>query len=409
MMKESGSNVFKSDFPIFATQSTKGQLFHYLDSAASALKPQQVIDAITDYYTQCPVNIHRATYAVSELATERYENVREKTAQFINACQSDEIIFTKGTTESINLLAHAWCPAQMKPGDTILLTPQEHHSNMIPWRLVAERHGFNIDYLPLLPDGALDMSKLDDHLTPSVKILSVNQMSNVLGTVNPITELIEAAHKHHIPVCIDAAQSVAHTPLDVQQLACDFLAFSGHKMFGPTGTGVLYACAERQEEMEPFLGGGSMINAVSLDTATWADCPGKFEAGTPHVSGIFGLGAAIDFIHTINLNTIQQHEKKLTQYLEEQLNTVPNIHLLAPNQEHHGVISFVLDGIHPHDIAQFASEEGVAIRAGNLCAQPLVQHLGYPSVCRTSLSIYNEHHDIDVLTHALHAAQRFFS
>ena len=398
----------KTRFPVFAEYAAKNSPLHYLDNAAATLKPDTVINAVSDYYRTCPANVHRAIYSMAEEATERYEAAREKIRALINARHVREIIFTHGATEALNLAARSWAAANLRAGDTILLTEMEHHSNLIPWRLLAREHRFNIDCAPLHPDGTLDLSQFEARLTPDVKLCSFTLLSNVLGVPNPARETIQLAHRRGIRVCVDAAQAIAHLPVDVQSLDCDFLAFSGHKMFGPTGTGVLYVRDECLEHMVPFLGGGDMISSVSLEQETWAEPPYKFEAGTPDVAGVIGLGAAADFLQSIGYSAIRAHDESLTAKLEEGLKHIKGLHILAEKHPHIGLVSFYLEGIHPHDVAHFADQSGVSIRAGYLCAQPLIQRLGLHAVCRASLSPYNDQSDIHALIDALSRAVRFF-
>ena len=398
----------RAQFPVLAQYEVENRPIHYLDSAATALKPQAVVDAVTRYYCCFPANVHRALHWLSEEATDAYEGARDKAAALLHAENRAEIIFTRGTTEGINLIAHSWLPENCQAGDVILLSEVEHHSNMIPWQLAAQRLGLELRYIPALSDGQLDMAEAERLLDHRVKLLALHHISNVTGLRAPLEGLIQKARGYGAAICIDAAQSVPHISVDVQQLNCDFLAFSGHKLYGPTGTGVLYVRASQQNRMRPFLGGGDMINTVKLEGATWADPPHKFEAGTPNIAGVIGLGAAIDFVQGIGYETLLEHDHAMTTNLEKQLNTVPGLTIIAPGLPHYGVVSFVLDGIHPHDVAQFANEQAVAIRAGNLCAQPMVHRLGYPSICRASTAVYTTPNDVDALIDALIQVERFF-
>ncbi len=400
--------AIRKEFPVYAEYAAQGRPLHYLDSAATSLKPECVMRAMDCYYRECPANVHRATYSMAEEATERYENTRLAIQRLINARQVHEILFTHGTTEALNLVAHSWAAAHMRPGERILLTEMEHHSNLIPWRLLARERQLNISYAPLNNDGSLHLEAFATLLTPDVKLCSFTLMSNVLGIVNPAQDLIRLARERGIRVCLDAAQAIAHIPVDVQSLDCDFLAFSGHKMFAPTGTGVLYVREKHLEQMTPFLGGGDMISSVTLEKETWAEPPYKFEAGTPDVAGIIGLGAAVDFMQQLDWKERQAQEQALTIELETGLKTIKGLRILADGHDHHGLVSFTIDGVHPHDVAHFADQAGVSLRAGYLCAQPLIQRLGLTAVCRASLSVYNNSDDISALIEALSNATRFF-
>jgi cysteine desulfurase/selenocysteine lyase len=403
------SERYRTEFPVFRQAQQAGQPLHYLDNPATTFRPQCVIDAVTEYYTTYPANVHRAMYALSERATDAFESARDAVQHFINASAREEIIFTSGTTHSINLLANAWC-CRLGPDDTILTTAMDHHSNLIPWRLAAQRYGFTVRCVPVTPDGNLDLEAFDDLLDARVRLIALTHMSNVHGVVPPVETIIAKAHARGIPVCLDAAQSVAHFPIDVQRLGCDFLAFSGHKMFAPTGTGILYARRERLETMQPFMGGGDMINTVTFDSQTWADLPARFEAGTPNIAGFIGLHAAIHFIERIGFDTLAAENRHLTALLREALGGIRGLRILPGNApDSAGLVSFTVEGIHPHDIAQFAAERGVAIRPGNLCAQPLLQQLGVPAVCRAGFALYNSEQDIHELVNAITDAERFFA
>jgi cysteine desulfurase/selenocysteine lyase len=391
----------RADFPALS-RTVHGRPLVFLDSAASSQKPLPVLEAMERVYRECYANVHRGIYAFSEEATLAYENARDRVASFINAPVREGIIFTRNTTEAINLVAYAWGRTNVRSGDRILLTEMEHHSNLVPWQLLAQEKGAQLVYLPITDDGLLRMDLLDSLLDERVKLVAVTMMSNVLGTVNPVKEIICRAHAAGAVVLVDAAQSVPHMPVDVQDLDCDFLAFSGHKMCGPTGIGVLYGKEALLEAMPPFLGGGDMIRKVEWESATWNRLPWKFEAGTPaFVEGI-GLGAAVDYLTGIGMEAIAAHERELTAYALERLSALLGLNIVGPPaHQRGGVVAFTFRGIHPHDIAHMLDMEGIAVRAGHHCAQPLHRRLGLTATVRASFYLYNTAEEVDALARAL--------
>jgi cysteine desulfurase/selenocysteine lyase len=400
--------IIKRDFPIFK-RKIHGKPLIYLDNAATTQKPRQVIEAIREFYENYNANVHRGVYRLSVEATEAYENARAKVARFINAKDS-EIIFTRNTTEALNLVAYSWGLCNLKRGDRILLTEMEHHSNIVPWQLITKHTGAVIDYIPFDEEGLLVKEEIDRLLNLEPKIVSIIHVSNVLGTINNVKEIVEKAHKVGAITVVDAAQSVPHMPVDVKEIGCDFLAFSGHKALGPLGVGVLYGKRDLLEEMNPFLGGGDMISRVWLSGAEWNELPWKFEAGTSSVADAIGLGAAIDYLKSIGMDKVRAHEVKLTDYALKRLSEIPDIKIYGPREldKRGAVISFNLPGIHPHDLATILDEEGIAIRAGHHCAQPLVTKLGVAATARASFYIYNSESDIDALVEGLYKARRIF-
>ncbi|MBI1973057.1 cysteine desulfurase [Candidatus Woesearchaeota archaeon] len=404
-MKTTIPPSIKNDFPIFK-RKIHGKPLVYLDSASSSQKPRQVIDTIKDYYEKTHANIHRGVYTLSEEATLAYEDAHRKVARFINA-KFKEIIFTKNTTESINLLAYS-LGLELKKGDEILLTEMEHHSNLVPWQQIAKRVGAAVKFMKVSQEGEL---VIDNKLfTPNTKIVAVTHISNVMGTINPIKEIIQKARSIGAKVVIDAAQSAPHIPIDVKELDADFLAFSSHKMLGPTGVGVLYGKQEFLEKMTPFLYGGDMIKEVKLEDTTFNDLPWKFEAGTPNIAGGIALGTAIDYLTNIGMHSIDQHEKELLQYAHEQLSKVKGITIYGPRdlKKKAGIIAFNFEDIHPHDVSSILDTEGIAIRGGHHCAMPLMKVLDIQASCRLSLYLYNTKEDIDVLVKALEKVRKVF-
>ncbi len=399
----------RRDFPIFQ-RLVRGKSLIYLDSAATSQKPRPVIEAERTFYERFNANVHRGAYLIAEEATAAYEAAREKVAQFINAPDKTSIVFTRGTTEAINLVAYSWGWANLRQGDEILLTEMEHHSNIIPWQLIAERTGARIKVVPITDDGLIDMDAFDRLLTERVKLVAVTHVSNVLGTINPVKEICRKAHEAGALVLVDGAQAAPHMPIDVQEIGCDFYAFSGHKMLGPTGSGVLYGRKELLESMPPFMGGGEMIRFVTFERTTFNDVPYKFEAGTPAIAQAIGLGAAVDYLSKIGMPQIRQHEIELTAYALERLQEVPRLTIygLAPVQQRGGVIAFNLGDLHPHDLATFLDAHGICIRAGHHCAQPLMRRLNVAATARVSFYLYNVPEEIDALVAALHRALDFF-
>jgi cysteine desulfurase/selenocysteine lyase len=400
--------IIKQDFPIFKRR-IYGKPLIYLDNAATTQKPRQVIEAIREFYQNYNANVHRGVYRLSVEATEAFENARAKVARFINAKDS-EIVFTKNATEALNLVAYSWGLCNLKKGDRILLTEMEHHSNIVPWQLVAKHTGAVVDYIPINEDGLLVDEEVDRLLNLEPKIVSITQASNVLGTINDVKEIVEKAHKVGAIAVVDAAQSVPHMRVDVKELGCDFLAFSGHKALGPLGVGVLYGKRDLLKDMNPFLGGGDMISRVWLSGAEWNELPWKFEAGTSSVADVIGLGVAVDYLNSIGMSRVRAHEVRLTEYALKRLSEISDIRIYGPRDldKRSGVISFNLSGIHPHDLATILDEEGIAIRAGHHCAMPLMTKLGVAATARASFYIYNSESDIDALVEGLYKARRIF-
>lgn len=394
----------RADFPILG-KIVNGHPLTYLDSAASALKPRPVIEAIERVYRDMPANVHRGVHTLSREATAAYEGARETVRKFLNAARFEEIVFTSGTTAAINLVARSWGASQLKPGDEIILSHMEHHSNIVPWKMLSEEKGLVLRIIPVTDRGELDMDAFKTLLSPRTKLVAITHISNALGTVNPIEEIIAAAHVQGARVLIDAAQSAPCVPIDVQAFDCDFLAFSGHKVFGPTGIGVLYAKAELLEEMPPFMGGGDMILSVSFEEICYNCPPYRFEAGTPNIAGAIGLGRAIEYINDIGFDWIQQHEQALLRRATKALEEIDGLRIIGTAEKKAAVISFVLDGVHPHDIGSIFDSCGVAIRAGHHCAQPVMTRFGLPATARAAFSIYNTHDDIDRLVAAVHKTQ----
>ncbi len=401
---------FKADFPILR-QQMNGKRLVYLDSAATSQKPQAVLDVMDHYYETCNANVHRGVYSLAEEATAAYEEARRKVARFIGAARREEVIFTKSTTEAMNLVAHSWARTNLQAGDAVLLTQMEHHANVVPWHMLAAERGVEVRWIPLTDEGHLDVSHLEE-LLDGVRLVGVTAVSNVLGTINDVRSVADAAHAAGALVLVDAAQSVPHLPVDVSALGADFLAFSGHKMLGPTGVGVLWARMDLLEAMPPFLGGGEMITDVRLDGFTPAEPPLRFEAGTPPIAEAIGLGAAIDYINSVGLEAIRQHEVELTRYalgmLDERFGERLRVHGPPRAEERSGVISFDMGTIHAHDVAQVLDAEGVCVRAGHHCAKPLMRVLGVPATARASFYIYNDRADVDALGDALAAVEKMF-
>ena len=396
------SETIKKDFPIFNNSDLV-----YLDNAATTHKPQSVLNAVDRLYTEANANVHRALYSLGSESTERFENSRTKVADFINANSAKEIIFTSGTTESINLLARS-VGNTLRPGDEILISEMEHHSNIVPWQLTAERTGTTLNYIPVTETGELDLSEPDHYFKPNTKIVSITHISNVLGTINPVKKLAKMAHDMGALFIVDGAQGIPHLQVNVQDLGCDFYAFSGHKMLGPTGIGALWGKTELLNEMDPFMGGGEMIETVTMESSTWNEIPYKFEAGTPNFAQAVGLGAAVDYLKTIGMSTIAEHEKKLTAYALNKINQIEGIRIHGSADERAGVISFNVDGIHPHDLAQFLNEDNIALRVGHHCAQPLLSTLGETATARLSFYIYNDESDVDKFYDSLTNIRKYF-
>jgi len=399
----------RKDFPVLEFDAYPGVPLVYLDNAATSQKPLAVIEAMDTYYRRYNANVHRGIHRLSEEATEAYEGARARIGRFINSADPATIIYVRNTTEALNLVAYSWGRQNIGPGDEILLTEMEHHSNIVPWQLLAEEKGARIRYVPFSDEGLLELSELSELLTERTKVLAFTAMSNVFGTINPARELVAAAHKVGAIAVIDAAQSVPHLPVDVIDLDCDFLAFSGHKMVGPTGVGILYGKRDLLESMPPFLGGGDMIRRVSLEGSTWNDLPWKFEAGTPSIAEGIGLGAAVDYLQKIGMEQVHAHEQFITDYALEALSEVPGIKVIGPpTSQRGGVAAFTLMGVHPHDILQLLDQDGIAIRAGHHCAMPLHHKLRIPASARASFYVYTSTEDIDKLVEGLHRVRRVF-
>ena len=397
----------RQDFPLLQ-QRIRGKPLVYLDNAATSQKPQSVIDAVTRFYTSENANIHRGVHYLSERATDAYDQVRDKVARFINARSSREIIFTRGTTEGINLVAQSYGRLALKPGDDIVITAMEHHSNIVPWQLVCEQTGARLRAAPFNDAGELDVDAFERLLTDRTRLVSVVHVSNALGTVNPVKRLIALAHDRGIPVLLDGAQSAPHLGVDVQELDCDFFAFSGHKLFGPTGVGVLFGRESLLEQMPPYQGGGDMIATVTLERSTWAPLPAKFEAGTPMIAQVMGLGAALDYVMDLGFERISSWEQQLLSYATERVIGIEGLKLIGTAEHKASILGFTLKGVHPHDIGAILDDSGVAIRAGHHCAQPVMRHFGIPATARASFAFYNTRDEADILAEALMQVRRMF-
>lgn len=397
----------KSDFPVLG-QEVNGRPLVYLDSAASAQQPAQVIDTVADYQRENHANVHRGVHTLSHRATEAYEGARDKLARFINAASRREVIMTSGTTDSINLVAQSYLRPRIGPGDKILITHLEHHSNIVPWQLVCEQTGAELLVAPIDTTGQLDLEALEKLMTDDVVLLGIVHVSNALGTVNPVAEITRMAHERDITVLVDGAQGVPHMPIDVQAIGCDFYAFSGHKMFGPTGTGVLYGQESLLDAMPPWKGGGDMILEVRFDGTTYNELPYKFEAGTPNIAGVIGLGAAVDYLQEVGPERVQRHEATLLTYMTERLAAVDGLRLIGTAEHKASVQSFLLGDVHPHDLGTILDHQGVAIRTGHHCAMPVMEFLDLPGTARASLGLYNTADDVDRLIEAIVTAREMF-
>lgn len=398
----------RSDFPIL-DQEVHGHPLVYLDNAATSQKPRQVIDALRHYYESDNANVHRGIHELSNRATLAFERARERAATFIGAPSSEEIVFTRGTTEAINLVAGSWGVANLRAGDRVLLTEMEHHSNLVPWQLLSKRLGFELVYVPVTGDeGLLDMGRLDELLRSPFKLLSMVHISNSLGTVNPVAEICAKARERGITTLIDGAQSGGHCPVDVREIGCDFFAFSGHKLCGPTGIGVLWGRKELLNAMPPYQGGGEMILSVDYDGATFKPAPYRFEAGTPDISGPVGLHAAMDYLDAIGRDRIFRHDQELAEYAYARLEALGGVRLFGPRQGRGGLVSFLLDGVHAHDVVTLADQAGVALRGGHHCTQPLMRKLGVESTARASFYFYNNRGEVDRLVEVISEIQKFF-
>jgi cysteine desulfurase/selenocysteine lyase len=401
-------NAIREDFPILGEQA-HGHPLIYFDSAATSQKPRAVIDVLRRYYEHENANVHRGLHMLSERATEAYEKSRQRVAEYIGAGRADEILFTRGTTESINLVAQAWGGKFLREGDVILLTEMEHHSNLVPWQLLAERTGAKLCFVPVRDDGTLALEQLPSLLTTEVKLFAFTHISNSLGTINPVSELCRKARAVGALTLVDAAQSAGHLPINVQELGCDFLAFSGHKMCGPTGIGALYGRREILDSMPPWHGGGEMIVSVTLEKSAFKKAPHRFEAGTPNIAGAIGLAAAIQYIEQIGRAAIFEHDSYLARYAAERLTELPGMRVFGPTEERGALVGFVMDAAHPHDLTTFADQYGLALRGGHHCNQPLMRRFGVSGTTRASFYFYNTTEEIDRMIEILHAAVRFFS
>ncbi|MFL6622443.1 MAG: SufS family cysteine desulfurase [Sulfurifustis sp.] len=397
----------RADFPALA-QQVHGKPLVYLDNAATAQKPRAVIDAITHYYTHDNANVHRAVHTLSERATAAYEGARGKIRRFLNAASDKEIVFVRGTTEGINLVAASWGRANVRAGDEILITAMEHHSNIVPWQILCEQTGARLRVVPINDAGELVMEEFDRLLNERTRLVGIVHCSNALGTINPIARMIERAHAVGAVVLVDGAQAAPHLSVDVRRLDCDFYVFSGHKLYGPTGIGALYGKERLLDAMPPYQGGGDMIKAVSFEKTVYNDLPYKFEAGTPHIDGAVGLGAAIDYISKVGIDRIGAHEHDLLIYATEQFRDLPGVTLVGTAREKAGILSFTLKGAHPHDIGTVLDHEGVAVRAGHHCAMPVMTRFGLPATVRASFAMYNTREDVDALVRGLARARELF-
>ena len=392
--------------PVAADQ---GKPLVYLDNAATTQKPQSVIDAVTRYYSAENANIHRGVHYLSERATIAYDEVRERVARFINAPSARQIIFTRGTTEAINLVAQSFGRSALRPGDEVLITGMEHHSNIVPWQLAAEATGATVKAVPITDAGELDLEAFDRLLSDRTRLVAVVHLSNALGTINPVRELVARAHARGVPVLVDGAQSASHLRVDVQEIDCDFFACSGHKIYGPTGVGVLYGRAELLERMPPWQGGGDMISSVTLERSTWAAVPAKFEAGTPMIAQVIGLGAALEYVESVGLPAIAAWEEELLALATARVSEIPGIRIVGTARAKASVLSFVVEGVHPHDVGAVLDDDGIAIRAGHHCAQPVMHRFGIPATARASFAFYNTPAEIDALVHGLERVREVFA
>jgi cysteine desulfurase/selenocysteine lyase len=397
----------RRDFPIL-DRRIEGKKLVYLDNAATSQKPRQVIQALTEYYEEHNANIHRGVHRLAEEATAAFEDARQKVARFLGAQQTTGLVFTRGTTEAINLVAHAWGRKVLREGDEVVLTEAEHHSNLVPWQLAARATGAKLRFIPILDDGTLDLDEAERLIGPKTRLVGCIHASNVLATINPVEKLANLAHEAGALILIDGAQSAPHLPVDVENLGCDFYACSGHKMLGPTGVGVLWGKPEILDEMDPFLGGGEMIREVYLDRSTWNDLPYKFEAGTMNIAQAVGLGAAVDYLGDLGMENVREHERRLGEYAYRRLSELEGVRIYGPEENRTGLVSFSLPDVHPHDLSQLLDEEGIAIRSGHHCAQPLMRRLGVAATARASFYLYNTEDEVDALVEALVRAREFF-
>jgi cysteine desulfurase / selenocysteine lyase len=398
----------RADFPILATE-VHGKPLVYLDNAATSQKPRAVIDAIMRYYEGTNANVHRGVHYLSEAATEDYEGARRIAQQFINAPHTHEIIFVRGTTEGINLVAQTFGRTRIGAGDEILITGMEHHSNIVPWQILCDEKGAKLRVAPINDHGELLIDEFAKLLGPRTKLAAVTHVSNALGTINPLKRMVELAHSHNVPVLVDGAQAVPHMKVDVQALDCDFYAFSGHKVYAPTGIGVLYGKTALLESMPPYQGGGDMISSVTFERTTYNKLPYKFEAGTPDIAGVIGLGAALNYVSALGIENIGAHEHDLLEYATEKLSAIPGVRLIGTAKEKAAVVSFVIEGVHPHDIGTILDQEGIAIRTGHHCSQPIMDRFGIPATARASFAAYNTRGEIDALVRGIGKVQEVFA
>lgn len=397
----------RDDFPILS-RKVHGKPLVYLDNAATTQKPRAVLSAVRRYYATSNANVHRGVHALSDRATRAYEETRARVAKFLNAREVREIVFVRGATEGINLVAQAFGRLRLGEGDEVLITAMEHHSNIVPWQMVCDRAGAHLRVAPILATGELDLAAYERMLSPGTRLAAVAHVSNALGTVNPVREMVRLAHARGVPVLVDGAQAVPHLPVDVQAIGCDFYVFSGHKVYGPTGIGVLYAKAEHLEEMPPYQGGGDMILRVTFEKTSFNKIPWKFEAGTPNIAGAVGLHAALDYVEAIGITAVAEHERKLLSYATEEVGKIPGVRIVGTAKEKAGILSFVVEGVHPHDIGTILDHEGVAIRAGHHCAMPLMDRLGLPATARASFGLYNTQAEVDLLAASIRKAREVF-
>ena len=398
----------RADFPILA-RDVHGKPLVYLDNAATTQKPRVVLEAITGYYTGINANVHRGVHELSARATDAYEAARGRVAAFFNAASTREIVFTRNATEGINLVAYSFAKPILKAGDEVLISAMEHHSNIVPWQLVCEGTGARLRVAPIDDSGALRLDEFERRLGPRTRLVAITHMSNALGTVTPVREIVRLAHQHGVPVLLDASQAAYHMRVDVQALGCDFLVATGHKLYGPTGIGVLYGRESRLDAMPPFMGGGDMISSVTFEKSSWNVLPYKFEAGTPNISGAIGLHAALNYIDGIGLEAIAAYERELTAYGTDVLRSVPGVRIIGTAPDKSSILSFVMDGIHPHDIGTIVDREGIAIRTGHHCAQPVMERFGIPATARASIAMYNTRDELDALGRALHRVHEVFA
>lgn len=397
----------REDFPVLY-RTVHGKALVYLDNGASAQKPRAVIDAVSRCYGEYYANIHRGVHALSQLSTDAYEHARERVRELLNARTSDEVVFVRGATEAINLVAHSHVRRLLRPGDEILVTGMEHHSNIVPWQLLCQDTGAVLKVVPLSDAGEVDIEEFRAAVSPRTRFVSVVHVSNALGTINPVAEMVEIAHENGISILLDGAQAIPHMPVDVRSLGCDFYAFSGHKLYGPSGIGALYGRLDLLRDMGPYQGGGDMIRYVTFEKSEFADPPQRFEAGTPNIAGAIGLGAAVDYVQSLGLERIAAHERDLLAYATQRMREIPGVRIVGTAANKAAVLSFVMEGVHPHDIGTILDREGVAIRAGHHCAQPVMQRFGVPATARASFAVYNTREEVDALIGAMHKVKELF-